>query len=130
MDWRWRIGRYGSGAGASVSAALTAARQDDRRLRRSLLLFDAALHARRVQCPVLCKLAGRDDVVPAPAAAAVFNALPDGQKWRFLARYGHFDGGLADARRHGQFERVSRFFLNFSRSPEDAFDGRADGFEL
>jgi len=41
-------------------------------------------------------------VVPAPTAAAVFNALAGdpGRKWRFTVRYGHHDGGVADMRRH------------------------------
>jgi cephalosporin-C deacetylase-like acetyl esterase len=86
-----------------------------------LRLHDAAIHARRVRCPALCKLALRDEVVPAPAAASVFNALgtDPGRKWRHVTRYGHFDGGIADGRRHAAFERLVVEFLDPGREPDE-----------
>jgi hypothetical protein len=61
----------------------------------------------------------RDDVVPAPAAAAVFNALGSdpGCKWRFVVKRGHADGGIADARRHALFDRLVREFLGPDEDP-------------
>jgi cephalosporin-C deacetylase-like acetyl esterase len=116
-DWRWRVSRYCGGPAGAVNAAVVAARRGGEKLAQTLVSFDAALHARSVECAVLCKLAERDDVVPAPAAAAVFNALPDGRKRRFVTRFGHYDGGLADARRHARFDRIAHSFLDSSGSP-------------
>jgi cephalosporin-C deacetylase-like acetyl esterase len=81
-------------------------------------LFDAAHHAAGVTIPVLCKLAERDDVVPAPSAAAVFHGLASPRKWSFVVPYGHFDGGLAAARRHVTFERLLARFLEPQESAE------------
>jgi cephalosporin-C deacetylase-like acetyl esterase len=117
-DWPWRLslpeGRAGGGAGGMVRRFVADHPELAEDVGATLRLFDAAIHARRVRCPVLCKLAERDDVVPAPAAAAVFNALgtDPGRKWRFVVRYGHFDGGIADARRHAHFQRLAREFLD------------------
>ena len=50
----------------------------------------------------------------APTQAAVFNALatPTGLRHRFPVRFGHYDGGLANARRHAQFEAAAEAFLD------------------
>lgn len=114
-DWGWRIRRRGlDGAGRHVAEFLRqqGARAGD--VARTLRLADAVVHAPNVRYPVLCKLACRDDVVPAPSAAAVFNALGTSraEKWRFPVRYGHFDGGLRDAREHARFERLAERFLD------------------
>lgn len=121
-DWAWRLTHpraRGSGAWAQVMRFLSdhADRQEQALTR--LRTFDAAIHARQVRCPVLCKLAVRDDVVPAPAAAAVFNAMAGdpGRKWRYVTAYGHFDGGIADTRRHAAFERLVQEFLDPTREP-------------
>lgn len=117
-DWRWRLGAgnqrgAGIGSGAEVCRAHRDRREFQEELAETLCLFDAVVHAGRVASPTVCKLALRDDVVPAPSAAAIFNALgtSPGLKWRFLTKYGHFDGGLSDLRRHALFERlVGDFF--------------------
>lgn len=125
-DWLWRIRRgdrgAGTGAGADVRRALVAHAAREEELVQTLALGDAAAHARRVDAPTLCMLALRDDTVPAPTAAAVFNALATdpGLRWRFLAPYGHFDGGIRNARRHALFERCLIDFLDPSRPVGDA----------
>jgi cephalosporin-C deacetylase-like acetyl esterase len=117
-DWAWRLddaggaARAGYGSGQQIRERLRHHPERAIEMTNTLRVLDTVIHARRVRCPVLCKLAMRDDVVPAPTAAAVFNALatPPGEKWRHVTRYGHFDGGIADARRHAEFEgRVARF---------------------
>jgi len=87
-----------------------------------LQLCDAAIHGRRIRVPTLAMLARRDEVVPAPSAAAVFNAIDadPGRKWRFVVPYGHFAGGIANARRHALFERAMVDFFDPSRSPIEA----------
>lgn len=124
-DWPWRLARPERGAGGSAGGILRrfvadhADREDE--IVTTLRVFDSVIHARRIRTPVLCKLAMRDDVVPAPTAAAVFNALgtDPGRKWRFVVRYGHFDGGLADMRRHALFDRLVTEFLDPGQDPCD-----------
>lgn len=124
-DWPWRLdhrGRGPRGAGREIEQFLMDHADSEDRIITALRLFDTTLHARRVRCPVLCKLARRDDVVPAPSAAAVYNALGTGPglKWRFVTRYGHFDGGIADVRRHALFEQALADFFDPDREPADA----------
>ncbi|MBL9030624.1 MAG: acetylxylan esterase [Phycisphaerae bacterium] len=124
-DWAWRLAQQGDrcgGTGRVVRRFITDHREREDAIVALLRAFDSAVAARRVRCPVLCKLALRDDAVPAPAAAAVYNALgtDPGLKWRFVTRYGHFDGGLADLRRHAEFERMAEEFLDPSREPVQA----------
>jgi cephalosporin-C deacetylase-like acetyl esterase len=124
-DWTWRLAegdgvmRAGYGSGQKIRDALRDHPDRAIEMTNTLRVLDAVIHARRVRCPVLCKLAMRDDVVPAPTAAAVFNALasPPGEKWRHVTRYGHFDGGIADARRHADFERRVDVFLDPGHEP-------------
>jgi cephalosporin-C deacetylase-like acetyl esterase len=116
-DWEWRLSRASgvqSGLGAEVDDYLRRHPATRDQAAQRLALCDAAVHARKVVCPTLCKLAIRDDVVPAPAAAAVFNSLGTSPavKWRFQVGYGHFDAGLSDLRRHGLFERLAGRFLD------------------
>lgn len=112
-DWAWRLEEPGrrcaGGAGRHVRDFLMSRRDVEERVREVLWTFDASVAARRVRCPVLAKLAMMDDVVPAPCAAAVFNGLATapGEKRRWIVRYGHFDGGLADLRRHAMFRRLA-----------------------
>ncbi len=119
-DWTWRVQRPAlDGSGRHVAAFL---RQQGRRageVLAALRLADAVVHAPSVECPVLCKLALADDVVPAPSAAAVFNALgtPRALKWRYVVRYGHFEGGIRDARAHARFERLAERFLDPALDP-------------
>lgn len=117
--WRWRTDHYCRGLGGQVNEMLVAVREESARFLETMLFFDAAYHARAVECPTLCKLAARDDVVPAPAAAAVFNAVRSGRKWPFVTSYGHFDGGLQDARRHAVFQELHPLFLDPDREPEE-----------
>lgn len=114
-DWEWRLQqRTAHGAGADVKRFIDANRSIAHQVHTTLRLFDAIIHARRIFSPVLCKLALRDEVVPAPSAAAVFNALgtAPGLKWRFITEFGHHDGGIADLRRHAQFSRITAAFLD------------------
>ncbi len=132
-DWLWRHERVLSvmvlrgGADRStingqIADLLARSGPARERVLSTLRLCDAALAATKVRSPTLCKLALRDELVPAPAAAAVYNALATapGVKWRFLTPYGHFEGGLKNARRHELFRRCVDDFLDPSRSPMDA----------
>jgi cephalosporin-C deacetylase-like acetyl esterase len=124
-DWPWRLEQdrpLCRGIGGIVRRFIMENPGRESEIAQTLRLFDTVVHARRVRCPVLCKLAMLDDVVPAPAAAAVFNALGSdtGLKWRYITRYGHFDGGLADLRRHAAFERQLDMFLDPSTDPGEA----------
>jgi hypothetical protein len=126
-DWSWRLAdpaRMAVGSGSQVLAMLRSlgSQAAEREAVQSLRVCDAAVHALRVRCPVLCKLALRDEVVPAPSASAVFNALgtDPGLKWRFVVPEGHADGGLAGARRHALFERCAEDFLDPALEPAEA----------
>ena len=120
-DWPWRLHRVSHplGAAEDVQGVLVRHAREVDRVTNTLRLFDTVLHAPRVRGPMLCKLAERDEVVPAPSAAAVFNALSPSptERWRYVTRYGHFDGGLADARRHAMFERVVDVFFDPAQEP-------------
>lgn len=120
--WEWRRRRYCNGSGGEVRMMLDAMREETMAMERALSLFDAVAHARHVAIPTLAKLAERDDVVPAPSAAAIFNAI--GATWKRAIRvpYGHFDGGLANARRHVEHARVAAAFLDPS-TPLDSIGG-------
>lgn len=106
-DWHWRLTHRACGSGADIERILThhASRRDE--LVDRVRLCDAVVHATRIRRPTLCKLAIKDDIVPAPTAAAIFNAVDadPARKWRFLVPYGHIDGGISNARRHALFER-------------------------
>ncbi len=130
-DWLWRLAQgsrplpaVGS-IGADVAKFLVAHAGIEAQAAATLRLFDAVVHAHMVRCPVLCKLALRDDVVPAPAAAAVFNAIASapGCKRRFVTACGHFDGGLADGRRHARFEQLVDEFLDPAADPAHVMAG-------
>ncbi|MBX3322168.1 MAG: acetylxylan esterase [Phycisphaeraceae bacterium] len=123
-DWSWRqLHRAPSrGTGAEIEALLRAHASRRDLLLDRLRLADPVIHAQNVRCRVLCMLAERDDVAPAPAAAAVYNALGSdiGRKWRFVVPFGHCDGGIINARRHALFERCTRDFLNPARKPRQS----------
>jgi cephalosporin-C deacetylase-like acetyl esterase len=121
-DWPWRLSQPRNltrGMDAIIQRFLAGHAHLAADITATLRTFDTVLHARRIRCPVLCKLALRDDVVPAPTAAAVFNALgtDPGLKHRFVTRFGHFDGGIADMRRHATFERLVHQFLDPAVDP-------------
>lgn len=113
-DWDWTLPRVQVGPMHDVRDFITRVPWLEERIETTLRYFDAALHARRVRCPVLCRLALRDEVAPAPAAAAAYNALgtAPGRKWRFVTRYGHFDGGVVESRRQETFLRLLRRFFD------------------
>lgn len=117
-DWGWRRGMgvraARAGVGADIGSTMLAHASREAELTQTLGLGDAALHARHVVAPTLSLLALRDDTVPAPSAAAVCNALgcDPGTRWRFLTPYGHFDGGIRNARRHALFSACRDDFLD------------------
>jgi len=121
-DWTWRaclpVDRA-RGAGGDLARFVRDIGAQGPDVLAALRLFDPVVHARRVQCPTLCRLALRDEIVPAPTSAAVFNALGASRsdRYRFVTRYGHHDGGIAEARRHTLFERCCDEFLDPSREP-------------
>ncbi len=122
-DWPWRLDHpAASGIGGEIAALLAQRPEDAEAITAAHALYDAVEHARRVYAPVLCKLALRDEVVPAPTAAAIFNALASdpGSKWRFLVACGHCESDMANARRHALFCRVARDFLDPARDPRIA----------
>ncbi|MGP1272400.1 MAG: acetylxylan esterase [Phycisphaerales bacterium] len=126
-DWPWRLAHThlrSPGSGGELRRYIAAHAMPDDGFRRTLSLFDAASHARLVRQPTICKLALRDDVVPAPTQAAVYNALgtDPGLKARFVTPFGHFDGGLADARRHALFDRFATDFLDPAADPAETID--------
>lgn len=121
-DWGWRLRRTrldAPGMGGEIARFIASRRGVEAGVRRVLSLFDAAVHARLVRCPTLCKVALRDETVPAPTQAAVCNALgaAPGEKARFVTPFGHYDGGLADSRRHALFERFAHEFLDPDHEP-------------
>lgn len=119
-DWPWRLRHHAAegGVGGDVQSMLKRIEDGEpartQHHRDALRALDGVVHAAKVRCPVLCKLAERDDQVPAPTAAAVYNALgtDPGLKWRFTVPFGHFDGGLPSARRHALFARCALEFLS------------------
>ncbi len=118
-DWAWRLAdpaRMAFGSGKHLISMLRALEPS---ASDTLALCDTALHASKVRVPTLCKLALRDEVVPAPCAAAVYNALgaDPGRKWRVLVPEGHTEPSLACARRHALFERCMADFLDPAHDP-------------
>ncbi len=125
-DWPWRFGHpVKAGSGVEIQRLLETRPDLGEAIRLRLRLLDSVVHAARVRCPVLCKLAERDEIVPAPTAAAVFNALrvDPGRKWRFVVPHGHAETGLPNARRHAEFERCMTDFLDPSRPPIESMPG-------
>jgi hypothetical protein len=121
-DWPWRLSkpeRCGRGSGEEVRTLIERDPDHAGTIRARLRFVDSVVLARDVRCPVLCKLALRDEVVPAPTAGAIFNALgvDPGHKWRFIVPAGHAEAGLTNARRHALFERCFTDFLNPANDP-------------
>ncbi len=124
--WRWRLSQAetlrasaSGGINAEVAAFLNLHRDRESEIAEHLSVCDSAIHARRVRIPSLFKLAERDDVVPAPSAAAVYNALGTdaGLKHREIVRHGHFDGGITDGRRHARWAKDAQEFLDPASVP-------------
>lgn len=124
--WRWRLAqaewRGASGAvgiHAEVLDWINLNRDREAEIAQNLTICDTAIHSRRVRIPALFKLAERDDVVPAPSAAAVYNALGTdaGLKHREVVRHGHFDGGITDGRRHAHWNKLAVEFLDPANVP-------------
>lgn len=125
-DWPWRLRQppAGGGLAGEVARYLIANSRHEEAVAESLRVMDSVVLARSVGCPTLCKLALRDDVVPAPSSAAIYNALgtPASSCGRFVVPYGHFDGGIASDRRHALFRRMAIEFLDPSREPTEVID--------
>lgn len=125
-DWPWRreMGSRAArpGVGGDVAFTLKAHAIHEDAIVSTLRLGDAALHARHVTSDTLACVALRDDTVPAPTSAAIVNALSTdpGRRWRFITPYGHFDGGLRNARRHALFESCRHDFLDPAHDPGQA----------
>lgn len=126
-DWSWRVAHpeNGSGAGAELLRVLPTDADSMAESMRTLRMFDTMVHARRVTCPVLMKLAYSDPVVDPATVAAVYNALGTGAglKWRYMTSYAHVDPAghseaSADLRRHAQFERLAEEFLDPREYPQ------------
>ena len=126
--WRWRLAHQlpGQSAGTTADIKRVLARHPDREteLIDRLRLCDAVVHGRRVRVPTLGMLARRDEIAPAPSAAAVFNAIDadPGRKWRFVVPYGHFEGSISNARRHALFERAMVDFFDPTRQPIESME--------
>lgn len=125
-DWPWRLCQAPAGGGLAgeVARFMIANARHEEAIAETLRAVDSVVLARSVGCPTLCKLALRDDVVPAPSAAAIYNALgtPASSCARFVVPYGHFDGGIASDRRHALFRRMAIEFLDPSLEPTDVID--------
>jgi len=121
-DWAWRLEHEAAGTGRQIARVLEMNPARRAELLTRLRLTDTVVHAGRVRTPTLCKLAMHDEVVPAPTAAAVFNALATspGHKWRFVVPVGHAPGDLACTRRHALFERCLQDFLDPPREADEA----------
>ncbi|PCI09576.1 hypothetical protein COB72_05965 [bacterium] len=120
--WNWRLAHRQSGTTLDIQKILTHHTDRSSELIDRLRLCDAGVHGRKVRVPTLGMLARKDDVAPAPTAAAVFNSIDadPGRKWRFVVPYGHFEGGIGNARRHALFERAMVDFFDPSRATMDS----------
>jgi len=123
--WGWRLHQQCTGTTADIRRVIEEHPERVEELVDRVRLCDAAVHAAHVRVPALAKLATRDSVVPAPAAAAVYNAIDSGpgRKWRFVVPYGHCpDAGIANARRHALYERAMVDFFDPARRPMDSME--------
>jgi cephalosporin-C deacetylase-like acetyl esterase len=120
--WRWRLEHLRTGTTAEIEQILNHFPERREELIHRLRLCDPVVHARKVRVPTLGMLARKDEVSPAPCAAAIFNAIDadPGRKWRFVVPFGHFEGSIANARRHALFERAMTDFFDPSLLPIDS----------
>ena len=120
-DWMWRLSHPEKcgGAGEELLRAMPTDAGHIAETLRTLRFFDVVIHARRIICPVVCKMASSDPVVAPATVAAVYNALgtAPGWKWRFMTDFAHIDPGSSvqatdDLRRHALFARLTEEFLD------------------
>lgn len=134
-DWAWRLEHNtGLGLEADVRAALAGDEERAKAIHGNLRLFDTVVHARRVVCPVVMKMAAQDPVVPPPTVGAIYNALGSapGTKWRFIVQHGHTPNPpIDDLRRHALFERLATQFVcpDWSLEGMGAWEGVMGGGE-
>lgn len=127
-DWKWRgaheapPGSAGRQAAIAINDIARGEPEREQQMHEALRVCDALIHAAKVRCPALGMLAERDETVPAPTAAGLFNALAadPGFKWRFVVPAGHHDSGLRNARRHALFQRCELDFLDLGRGVFEA----------
>lgn len=130
--WNWRLTHQlsepnsGRPSGTTGEIERILSTHNDRRVEliHRLRLCDAVVHGRKARVPTLGMLARKDDIAPAPSAAAVFNAIDadPGRKWRFVVPYGHFEGSVANTRRHVLYERTMTDFFDPDRLPMDSME--------
>ncbi|MCA9303453.1 MAG: acetylxylan esterase [Phycisphaerales bacterium] len=123
-DWRWRLHQECTGTTLDIRRVIGAHADRAAELVDRVRLCDSAVHAAHVRIPTLAMLATRDSVVPAPAAAAVYNAIDSGpgRKWRFVVPCGHCEGGIHNSRRHALFGRALVDFFDPQHRPMDAME--------
>jgi len=130
--WRWRLEHSRGGLSGRFNGILD--EHGDRReeLIDRLRLMDAVVHGRKVRVPTVAMLARRDEVAPAPSAAAVFNAIDSdpGLKWRFCVPCGHWAGDMKNTRRVALFGKVLGDFFDPSREPMESMAGWEDRMGL
>ena len=121
--WNWRLAHQlaGKPSGTTGDIERILSQHPERRdeLIQRLRLCDAVIHGRKVTIPTLGMLARRDEIAPAPSAAAIFNAIDadPGRKWRFVVPFGHYEGSISNTRRHVLFERTMTDFFNPDKLP-------------
>jgi cephalosporin-C deacetylase-like acetyl esterase len=123
--WNWRLANSTSGLSGRFNTIIN--QRGDRRdeLTDRLRLMDAVVHGRKVRVPTLAMLACRDDVAPAPSAAAVYNSInaDPGRKWRFCVPYGHRQGDRHNTRRVALFHKILADFFDPARMPIESMGG-------
>lgn len=117
--WRWRLDRATGGLGKRFATIIDTNPNRREELVNRLRLMDGVVHGRRVRVPTLAMLAGRDEVAPAPTAAAVFNAIDSdpGLKWRFCVPYGHHQGDTRTTKRIARFHKALVDFFDPGQLP-------------
>lgn len=112
--WRWRLANCDTGLSKRFSDIIKSHPDRHDELVDRLRLMDAVVHGSKVRIPTLAMLASRDEIAPAPSAAAVYNAVnaDPGRKWRFCVPFGH---------RHGDTHNTRRVAL-YGKSLVDFFD--------
>lgn len=120
--WHWRLKHARTGLGDRFKVLINNAPDHREELIGRLRLMDAVIHGRKVRVPTLAMLASKDEVAPAPSAAAVYNSIDSdpGCKWRFCVPYGHEAGDTRNTRRVATFGRALTDFLDPSRAPMES----------
>ncbi len=120
--WHWRLRNAPTGLSERFRILIENAPDHREELIGRLRLMDAVVHGRKVRVPTLAMLACRDEVAPAPSAAAVYNAIDadPGCKWRFCVPFGHVSGDTHNTRRVALFGRTMTDFFDPSRAPMES----------